>query len=114
MEKQTNEQIQAKADELTGQLGVQVHPMVFLDPDTNEQIIGFIQEPNRITKLRVMDKGMTEPITAAAECLEAILIKDASDPRIWSEKPEHDKIYMGAVMAAYETIKVSVNQFKKK
>lgn len=112
MEKLTQEQIQQKADELSQQLNVKVHPLVFVDGD--EQIVGYITEPNRVTKLRVLDKGMISPISAAAELLEVILLKDESDSRILSDKPENDKIYMGAVMECYNTIQVSINQFKKK
>ena len=114
MEKLTNEQVQAKADELQIREGCQVHPLVFVDTDTDTQVIGFVKEPSRMVKLRVLDKGLISPVTAAAELLDAVLIKDVSDARIWDEKPENDKIYLGAVMACYETIQLSTNQFKKK
>lgn len=108
----TNEEIIDKAGALTTKEGCKVHPLVFGDID--DQIIGFIKEPPRHVKLRVMDKGLTQPATAAAEVVEAFLIKEESDSRIWDEKPENDKYYLGATMEAYNMINMAVNQFKKK
>jgi hypothetical protein len=112
-EKLTIEEIQAKADALSVARNVKVHPLVFIDPKTEEQIVGYIEEPNRATKTRVLDKGLISPVTAASELMDVVLIKEESNPRIYSEKSEDDSIYLGAVMACYETIKVSVNQIKK-
>jgi hypothetical protein len=108
----TNEEIIEKAGALATKEGCKVHPLVF--EDGNEQIIGFIKEPPRHVKLRVMDKGLTQPATAAAEVVEAFLIKEESDSRIWDEKTENDKYYLGATMEAYNMINMAVNQFKKK
>ena len=111
----TNEEIELKRVELSKQHGCPVHAMVFTDGvNVDDKIIGFLKEPPRFVKLRVMDKGLTSPITAASEVVEGYLIKDASDPRIWDEKPENDKYYIGATMEAYNMISMSVNQFKKK
>ena len=104
------EEIQAKADELSKKLGVNVLPIVFVDEDTNEQIVGYIKEPTRIVKLRAMDKAMTSPMTASAELLESVLIRDQSDTRIDTV----DKYYMGATVEAFKTVEISVNSFKKK
>jgi len=108
----TNEQINDKAGELSIRENCKVHPLVF--GESEDQIIGFIKEPPRHVKLRVMDKGLTQPATAAAEVVEAFLLKDESDARIWDEKPENDKYYLGATMEAYNMISMAVNQFKKK
>jgi len=109
----TNDEILLKADELSAREGCRVHPLVFL-ADGNEQVIGFIKEPPRFVKLRVMDKGLTSPATAAAEVLDAYLIKDESDARIYEEKPENDMYYLGATMEAYNLISMAINQVKKK
>jgi hypothetical protein len=108
----TNEEIQIKADELAVKFNCKVHPLVF--SNGTENVIGFIKEPPRFVKLRVMDKGLTQPATAAAEVLEGYLIKEESDSRIWIESPENDPYYLGATMEAYNMINMSVNQFKKK
>lgn len=108
----TNEQINDKAGELSIRENCKVHPLVF--EDGTDRIIGFIKEPPRHVKLRVMDKGLTQPATAASEVVEAFLIKEESDSRIWDEKSENDKYYLGATMEAYNMINMAVNQFKKK
>ena len=109
----TNEKAQAKALELEKALKVyKVHPLIFKEP-SGEEIVGFIKEPERLTKIRMLDKSMIGSISAAAECYDIILIKEASDPRMYSEAPEHDAIYIGAVMAAYDLIKYKTNTFKK-
>ncbi|CAB4126194.1 hypothetical protein UFOVP153_54 [uncultured Caudovirales phage] len=110
----TNEEIELKAAELSTKHGAKVHPLVFLIENSNERVIGYIQEPPRFVKLRVMDKGMTNPVSAASEIVDAYLIKEESDPRIWSEAPENDPYYIGATLEAYNIVTLAVNQFKKK
>lgn len=107
----TNEEIQEKADQLSIKFSCKVHPLVF--GDTDDQVIGYIKEPPRFVKLRVMDKGLTAPASAASEIVEAFLIKEESDRRIHDETAD-DKFYLGAVMEAYNMVSMSVNQFKKK
>jgi hypothetical protein len=102
-----------KAQELSGVLNVPVHPLVFKDDDGNF-ITGFIKEPARHVKLAVLDKSVMGGYSAASEMLGVILLKEHSDPRLSSERPEDDKLYLGAVMSAYDLVKFSVNQFKKK
>lgn len=110
----TNEEIQAKAGELSQRENCTVHPLVFMT-DEDEQIVGFVREPLRIVKQRALDAAIQKGATVAAgELLEAILIKDASDSRIYSEAPENDKFYLGASMGCMELIKISQQQFKKK
>lgn len=110
----TREEAQTKADELSVQLTVKVHPIVFQEDETGPLIIGFIKEPSRMVKLAVLDKSVMGGFSAAAEMLDTVLIKEHSDPRIYSERSEDDKIYLGAVMAAYDLVKFSVNTLKKK
>lgn len=114
MEKLTFEQIQEKADELSKKYSVKVFPIVFEDAETGVQVVGFAKEPSRMVKARVLDKALSGAVTAATELMDAILIKEESDPRIYSEASENDKYYFGAAMACQQTIAVSVNQFKKK
>jgi hypothetical protein len=110
----TNEEILIKADELSQREGCKVHPLVFMAED-DEQIIGFVREPMRIVKQRALDAAIQKGATVAAgELLDAILIKDASDSRIYSEAPENDKYYLGASMGCMDLIKISQQQFKKK
>lgn len=109
----TNEQILEKAGELSQRENCKVHPLIF-KAENDEMVVGYLKEPPRHVKLRVMDKGLTAPATAAAEVVDAFLLRDVSDSRIWDEKPENDKYYLGATMEAYNMINMAVNQFKKK
>lgn len=111
-----NQEIENKAEELSKLHSCKVHPLVFqVDTNGDEKVIGFVKEPMRMVKQRVLDAGLSKgPVTAAGELLEAILIKEESDERMWVEKPEYDKYFLGASMAAMELIKVSQDLFKKK
>ena len=109
----TNEEIELKAEELGKKFNCKVNPLVF-KADDGSDVIGFMKEPPRFVKMRVMDKGLTSPVSAASEVVDAYLIKEESDPRIYSESQENDQYYIGATMEAYSMVKLSVNQFKKK
>lgn len=110
----TKEEAQIKADELTTSLGIKVHAIVFQESQDSTEVVGFIKEPSRMLKLAVLDKSVMGSFSAASEMLESVLLKEHSDPRIYSERSEDDKIYLGAVMAAYDLVKFSVNTLKKK
>lgn len=109
----TNEEIECKAAELSKVHNVKVIPLVFQVGD-GERVIGYLKEPPRFVKLRVMDKGMVSPITSASEVIDAYLIKEESNPKIYSESADCDPYYIGAVMEAYSLIQLAVNTFKKK
>jgi hypothetical protein len=114
-QQEVNDRAAATALDLQKKLGIfKVHPIVFKDETSGEWIVGYVKEPERIHKQRVLDKSIQGPVTAAAACLDVILIKDASDPRIYSENQEHDDINLGAVMEVYDLIRYKVNTFKKK
>lgn len=102
--------VQERAEELSKKYKTKVMPIVFVDEETEEEIVGFIKEPARMVKLRVMDKAMTSPITASSELFETIFLEEESDKRIMSE----DKYYLGATMEAFKTVEMAVNTFKKK
>jgi len=106
--------LEQKVKELSSKHSCTVVPIVFKDEDTEEEVIGFIKAPSRMVKLRIMDKAQTGVITASAELFDAILLTEESDARFSSGKSVDDKFYLGGAMAAYDTIKISVNQFKKK
>ena len=108
------EEIEAKSQELSVKHSCNVFPIVFKDANGGDDVVGYIKEPPRFVKMRVMDKGLTAPVSAASEVVDAYLIKEESDPRIYSEAPENDVYYIGATMEAYSLVKMAVNQFKKK
>ena len=110
----TNEELQLKADELSTREGCKVHPLVFMD-DNDKEVIGFVREPVRIVKQRALDAAVQKGATVAAgELLEAILLKDVSDSRIYSEAPENDKYFLGASLACFDLIKIRTELSKKK
>lgn len=91
-----------------------VNPIVFKDEDSGEDIIGFFKEPSRMAKMAVMDKAVMGAYSAAEEVVDSVLIKEHSDPRMYSESQEFDAIRMGVVMAIYNSIKFKPNLLKKK
>lgn len=105
-------EVEAKAEELSKKLEIKIHPLLFM-PE-GEEIVGFMKEPNREFKKICIDlfyKGQTTE--AGSLILEAMLIKEESDERILSEKPEHDYIYLGALMEAIGIVKYIANAIKK-
>jgi hypothetical protein len=107
----------AKAAELSERFRAtgtfQVHPIVFKDETTGEAIIGYFKEPTRAQKMAIMDRVTLGPMLALEELYPILLIKEESDPRMYSEDQAYDDVYMGAVMAVYNAIKMKVNTFKK-
>lgn len=115
--KKTAEELaKIKAEQLTAEYkekGVfMVHPIVFRIND--EDIVGFVKEPSRMAKMAVLDKAMIGGYSAAEEILDSVLIKEHSDPRMFSESQEFDAIHMGLVLAVYDLIKIKQNTLKKK
>jgi len=108
----TTEEIEAKAQELSQLHKRPVHPIVF-ETEEQEQIVGWVKEPERLVKFRVLDMTAISMTQAGLTLLECSLLKEESDPRFLSEAPEHDKIVIGAVMECTRIIKMYVNQVKK-
>jgi hypothetical protein len=100
--------------------GGKIYPVIFYrEGDTVTQtdpVIGFLLDPPRLTKLRLMDEAQKRgEMEVAAELLGIALIKEESDHRISSESQEFDDVYIGACLAASVTIvRVALNQYKKK
>ncbi len=110
---EVKQQAEEKAEALAKQLGVKVHPIGFKD-EHDGYITGFLKEPSMQVKLAILDKSMIGAFTASEELLEVILLRQHSHPRLSSKRPEDDRLYLGAVMAAYDLIKFNVDIFKKK
>lgn len=103
-----------KAEKLSDELKVKVHPLVFFVEQDGEPVVGFLKEPNRMVKMACMDKYNHGFYTACGQVVETLLIKEHSDERILSEKPEHDNYFMGAVNVVSELITFAANQVDKK
>jgi hypothetical protein len=111
MEKQTKEQIAAKAAELEKRENRKVYPFAF-ETKEGEQIVGYMLEPNRQAKMACIDE-MTKSITVAgSKLLEACLLKNDSDPRISSDKPEDDAIYISAALNCMQFMQTYTDTLK--
>lgn len=108
-EKTSAEIAKERAAELSKELNTIVHPLVFKGED-GEDIIGYFREPNRMQKIAIMDKSIMGSFSASAELYEILLLKEHSDHRLYSDRPEHDKYYMGGAMEVNNSIKFSLNQ----
>jgi hypothetical protein len=113
--KTIQEVIAEKATELSIREGVKVHPILFFyKGNESDPVIGYIKEPNRLAKVRILDKGdQMGNYTSATEMLESFLIPAESDSRILNPAPEYDELYLGAAMAAQKLILFAINQIKK-
>lgn len=105
----------AKAEELSRREGCKVTPILFYQfGNADDPIYGYLKAPTRVAKIAIMDKSeQAGNYSAGAEMLTFCLLKADSDPRLTSEAPEHDDIYMGAVLACQDLIQASVNMIKK-
>lgn len=105
-----------KAAELSEVHKTKVHPILFFaDEEMKDPVKGYLKEPARLAKTRILDKStQLGDWSAAAEMMELCLIKEESDSRMWSEAQECDQIYFGACNECQKLIRISLNQFKKK
>ncbi|MFB6456575.1 hypothetical protein ACE38W_14990 [Chitinophaga sp. Hz27] len=110
----TEEEIQQRADELTIKVEAKVTPFVFTGDSEDDQVIGYFKEPKRDVKIKILDKAQAGIASAAEDLMNLCVIKEASDARIYSDLPENDTYYMGAVMEVQNLLKFSVNVLKKK
>lgn len=112
--KAAKEAAAARAQALSEELNAKVHPLVFHVEADADPVVGYIKEPSRAVKLAVMDKYAMGFYSACSQALDAIILKDHSDPRITSERAEDDLYYMGAVYAVSEMISFAANHVDKK
>jgi hypothetical protein len=105
-----------RASELATELNhSKVHPVAFIHPTTLERSVCYLAEPNFSTKLAIMDKSLTVGIYQAGEELMRLsLIKEASDPCMYSEHPSSDDYRMGIIDFCLTMISRFQNQLKKK
>lgn len=108
--------IETTCEELASKYRVaQVYPYVGIAKDTNERVIGFIKEPSFPQKVFAMDKIANVGMFAASvELMEALTLKEESDPRTYGLSSDCDTYRLGMAGACVPIIKVSNNAFKKK
>ena len=103
-----------KAQVLSGELNTKVHPLVFMVEGNEDPVIGYVKEPSRSVKMAVMDKFNLGYYSACGQALDVCILKENSDPRIYSEKQEDDIFYFGALNVMAEMIQFAANQVEKK
>ena len=92
-----------------------VHPVVQINPDTLERNVCYLQEPNYLTKLALMDKAVQlGPYMAGEELRQICTIKEESDSITYGEGPQCDRYKMGVIDYCLTMVKRLQNQFKKK
>jgi len=106
----TQDTIEQKAAELSQELNIKVHPLMFIEQGTDEVVQGYLREPDRVTKTRYLDRAVTSLASAAGELLEVCLIKEHSDERIM----KNDNHYFGACAFVNQLVQASQNQIAKK
>lgn len=114
MEKLTNEQIEAKAAELTEKFKCKVTPIV-ITADDGSQVVGYFQEPQYDVLMYATDAFIEKQMSKAAEAtINDTLIKDESDPRIMSNERQHARIKASFTNACMKLVVPYVDEYKKK
>ena len=119
-ETQTNEDfiasVEAKATELSTQLGVDITPIIIPDKKTGEKVVGYLKECNDYNVLiSAVGKFLSGKTEEAAEMIfTASLIKEVSNPRLFSFNDSDAKVKVGAVIACIPLLDIYVNEYKKK
>ena len=113
MEILTQEQIEAKASELSIKFDNKVTPVYFTDDD--EQVIGYFQEPSYDIRMYVTDMYIAETLSKAYEAaINDSLIKEESSPRITSSLRKDAKIKASFTNAMGKMLAPLVDEYKKK
>ena len=110
------QQYSEKADQLAKEGNYsKVHTVVFIHPETKERSVAYLSEPNFTTKLAIMDKSiMLGVYQAGEELMRMCILKEASDPIMYSEHPSSDEYRMGVIDYCLTMINRFKNKLKKK
>lgn len=111
----TIEEVKKRAEDLSEEHKVVVHPMTFKGDGEDDLVVGFVKEPGFLIKARAMDKmygGMS--FTAGMEIMDACMIKEDTDPRILSALPANDTYKLGAVKFCGELVRYRIDITEKK
>lgn len=111
----TPEEVEAKAGQLAEKLQRKVYP-ILLNISETDQVVGFVQEPSRQAKIVAIGALMKDqnPVDYGMPILESSLIKEESDPRLYSTNPEHDNIVISAAIICAPIVQLYASEIKKK
>lgn len=110
--KVAQESAEQKAIQLSETRGQRIHSIVLFFKD--KFVTGYYKEPSRLQKIAMLDRAVMGGMAAAAEVYEVLLLKEESDTAFYSENQEYDQVFIGAVKAVYDSVKMSIDQAKKK
>lgn len=110
------EAFEKKCLELQEKLNVpKVHCCVQIKQDgSNERIVSYIQEPNYVTKLALMDKSIMGGWMAAEELRMMHQLKDHSHSLTYGDAYECEVYKLGVTKFCQNLIVFATDQFKKK
>src|ERR1035437_5060556 len=92
-----------------------VHLYIGVNPVTNERVVAYLKEPMFVQKIYIMDKvASVGMFSAANDLLEAVILKEESDPKTYEDYPANDDYRLGVVGTCVEIIEVVKNSYKKK
>lgn len=105
-----DQELEAQALEISK--GIEGNPKVyhfrFLD-ENKEEIVFFVSEPSRMTKIRVLDLSVQGTFSACEVLLTSCLIKAHSSTRLDTD----DKAYLGALLEVNKLIQMYTPAKKK-
>jgi len=109
------EQVENKRLELQEKLKRPVYSYI-VDMEDDDYAICFIQEPQRLTKMRIIDMlAQSQGVTAAGQTLfESSVIREESDQRIFSQDCKYDALYLTIITNCVDLISVYSDVLKKK
>lgn len=104
------------AEELSKEHNTKVHPLLFVDIEKGEFVKGYLKEPNLMTKLMILDKGVMSALSSCAGVLPLYVIESESDSRLYRESsnPADHPHYLGAANYLMNLVQTSQDQMKKK
>lgn len=115
MEK-VQEQVEEKRIQLQTDLKRQVYSYIIDMDEEDDYAVCFIQEPQRLTKMRIIDMlAQQQGVTAAGQMLfESSVIREESDKRIFSQDSKYDALYLTIITNCVDLITVYSDVIKKK
>ena len=112
-----HEELEAKCIELATKYNVsKVHYCLQVAPGTHERVVSYFKEPNRPTKLAMMNKvsQIQDQFQCGEEIMKLCMLKEESNPLTYSENPATDIYYLGVVRFCIGIIEIVPADYKKK
>jgi len=114
MENLTLEQREARVAELSAQFNCKIEDWTFENPKVG-QVLCFVKEPTIHLIYAAYDKFDLSPTSSGELLMEGVVIKEASDPRIFdSKKRENHAIILRVNINCQNLITIAVDDVKKK